>query len=210
MATFTVIAGGHRPSGESPRIARWTAARLEKRGHTVHVVDLSDLSIPMWDEGMWGVDGLKEKWATHWAPINEKLKASDGFVVVSPEYHGMVPAALRNFFLLLGNTASSALAHKAGLIITVTATPTNGAYPVMELRGTVYKNSRVNFIPENLIIRGVQNILKDDVAPEHKGTDEYITKRADYCLDLLEDYAEALKHVRKAGRINTTDYANGM
>lgn len=210
MAIITIISGGHRPSGQSPRIAHWVESQLKARGHSTHLIDLSDLTIPMWDEGMWGVDGLAEKWATHWAPLNEKLKASDSFVVVSPEYHGMVPAALRNFFLLLGNTASSALAHKPGLIVTVTATPTNGAYPVMELRGTAYKNSRVNFIPEHLIVREAQNILHDDVKPEHQGSSDYIAKRAQYCFDLLEDYTEALKHVRKAGRINTTDYANGM
>ncbi len=34
-----------------------------------------------------------------WEPYAKRLQAADGFVVVSPEWHGMVPAGLKNFFL---------------------------------------------------------------------------------------------------------------
>ena len=49
--------------------------------------------------------------------------------VVSPEWNGMVPSMLTNFFLLCSNNE---LAHKPGLLVGVSS-GTGGSYPVAEL-----------------------------------------------------------------------------
>ena len=201
MATFTVVAGGHRPAGESPRIARWFQAQLQSRGHTAHLLDLATQDLPFCDEGLWGVEPLAEKWGKLWAPLAEQLSTSDGLILISPEYHGLVPSKLVNFLLLLGNAKSSPVANKPAYLVGVSAS-VNGAYPIAELRATAGKNNRRVFVPEHLIVR--------DAANAFKAEDEYLSKRANYGLTLLEDYAQALQHVRNAGHLNTTDYANGM
>ena len=76
---------------------------------------ISDNPLPLWDEGAWGDD---PKWEDLWTPIAGELRSSDGFVIVSPEWSAMVPAGLKNFFLLCGGDL---LAHKPGLIVTISA-----------------------------------------------------------------------------------------
>ena len=78
------------------------------------------------------------------SPISNKLASSDAFIVISPEWHGMAPAGLKNFFLMWGK---GELAHKPALIITVSSGD-GGSYPVAELRMSSYKNNRICFLPE--------------------------------------------------------------
>ena len=67
----------------------------------------------------------------------------------------MVPAGLKNFFLCFGRNE---LAHKPGLIVGVSSAD-GGVYPVAELRMSSYKNSRICYIPEQLIVRNVESVL---------------------------------------------------
>ena len=73
-------------------------------------------------------------------------------MVIAPEWHGQVPAGLKNFFLICGRAE---VGHKPALITTVSSGD-GGAYPVAELRMSSYKNNRICYIPEQLIIRNVE------------------------------------------------------
>jgi len=73
-----------------------------------------------------------------WGPIAKQLKSSDALVVVAPEWSGMVPPGLKNFFLLCG---ADVLAHKPGLIVTVSA-GLGGSYPVNSLWHVAQKKKR--------------------------------------------------------------------
>ena len=63
----------------------------------------------MWDEELWS-NG--PQWSMMPA-LKSQLDACDGFIVIAPEWHGMVPAALKNFFLLWAATGE--LSHKPPL-----------------------------------------------------------------------------------------------
>ena len=116
----------------------------------------------------------------------------------------MVPSVLKNFFLLY---TAQQFAHKPALIVTVSA-GIGGSYPVNELRISSYKNSRLCYLPEHLIVREVGTIFngKED---DNKGTEEYISKRADACLDILLAYSDALKGAREV-MPDMSDFPNGM
>jgi NAD(P)H-dependent FMN reductase len=200
---YTIISGSHRPEAESLRIAQYTANRIEKNLKDAHaeIVSLSENPLPLWDEGAWENDS---KWEKLWSPISKKLKAADALVVVSPEWSGMVPAGLKNFFLLCNDQE---IAHKPALIVAVSA-GTGGSYPVAELRMSSYKNTHLLYIPDHVILRKVGDLFK---APEPTTKEDiYLRKRLDYSLQVLEQYASALKAVRSSGVINAKDYANGM
>ncbi|MCB1905163.1 MAG: NAD(P)H-dependent oxidoreductase, partial [Gammaproteobacteria bacterium] len=102
-----------------------------------------------------------------------QLRASDGFVIVSPEWHGQVPSGLKNFFLLC---SVRELGHKPALIVTVSSID-GGAYPVAELRMSSYKNNRICYIPEQIIVRKVEQVLNDDVQQNDPRNDEYYRQR---------------------------------
>jgi multimeric flavodoxin WrbA len=139
--------------------------------------------------------------------LSEKLKVSDAFVIVSPEWHGMATSGLKNFFMLCSST--SGLEHKPALICSVSAVD-GGAYVVAELRASSYKNNRLCYIPENLIVRNVGSVLNDDDSLNDPEAHPYFVDRSAYCLRLLAGYADAMRSLRTRGLIDHETYPNGM
>lgn len=201
---IAIINGSHRPNSQSAKVAAFLADLLLSKGLADHVYryDLTDNPLPFWDEGIWQGDPA---WMALLHPISGELAGSDGFVIVTPEWHGMVPSGLKNFFLMWSNQE---LAHKPALITAVSA-GAGGAYPVAELRMSSYKNNRICYIPEQLIIRNVEKVLNEgaDNDPE---ADPYYRKRAEYALGLLIRYATALRQMRSEGGLFDSDFKNGM
>ena len=200
---ISIIVGSQRQVSQSAKVGAYLAKQLaDKFGATTFTVDLGKTPLPLWAEDK-RTDG--EVWRTKWAPVSKEILSSDAIVAIAPEYGGMVPPALKNFFLLC---ESGEIFHKPGLIVSVSASG-NGAYPVAELRCTSYKNSRLLWIPENLIIRYAEKILNDDSAELSK-EDAYIRRRADYALGVLIAYAKAIAPVREFAESGRKDYSNGM
>src|SRR5690606_35647286 len=129
--------------------------------------------------------------------LRQELHSCDGFVIISPEWHGMVPAGLKNFLLMW--TAGGELAHKPALIVTVSAS-VGGSYPVAELRMSGYKNNRLCFLPEHLIVRNVGSVFNANSEDNDPKSQQYLSERLLYCLQLLREYALALRQVRDSGK----------
>ncbi|MFN3786102.1 MAG: NADPH-dependent FMN reductase, partial [Thiothrix sp.] len=170
-----LISGSHRAHSQSEKVAQVIAQSLLTHGHAseTEVFSLAGNPLPLWDEGLWSGE---EKWQTLLAPLSAKLAASDGFVIVTPEWHGQVPAGLKNFFLLWGN---GELAHKPALIVGVSSSD-GGAYPVAELRMSSYKNNRICYLPEHLIVRHVESVLNADASNNNPDADRYFRERIIY------------------------------
>jgi NAD(P)H-dependent FMN reductase len=71
--------------------------------------------LPLWDQSLWEDD---PEWNERLSPIRKQLASSDGFVIVSPEWHGQVPAGMKNFFLLFNRFE---LGHKPAIIVAVSS-----------------------------------------------------------------------------------------
>lgn len=199
---ISIIAGSHRLESESTRVAHYLECNLHNfKVDSTYLLDLAGNPLPLWDEGAWSDD---EKWSQAWAPVASELQDSDGFVVVSPEWSGMVPAGLKNLFLLCGNRV---LAHKPALIVAVSAGP-GGSYPVAELRMSSYKNTHICYLPEHIIVRNVGEVLKEAEPVNRK--DERLRKRLDFNCRLLIEYARALRAVRECTAIDLSEYPHGM
>ena len=153
---ISIINGSHRLNSQSLKVANYIQTLLNGGiSEQSWLFSLAGNPLPLWDQGVW--DGDLE-WTQLLTPIKEQLASSDAFVVVSPEWHGQVPAGLKNFFLLLGKNE---LGHKPALIVSVSSGE-GGAYPVAELRMSSYKNSRICYIPEHVIIRHAEKILNEN------------------------------------------------
>ena len=200
---IALIDGSHRHNSQSLKVAKYLAARLPvlDSAVTADVIELTGNPLPLWDDMMWQAGSDLQK---QWEPYARRLQAADGFVVVSPEWHGMVPAGLKNFFLYCG---IKDVGHKPALIATDLA-GRNGAYPVAELRMSSTKNNRLCYIPEELIVREVGSVFND--GPPASKDDEFLRDRADFALRLLLDYAKALAAVRQNGAIYEKKYSSGM
>lgn len=202
---ISIVCGSHRREAQSLKVARHIERTLieQELCDTTFLYSLSANPLPLWDESVWEGDPA---WKERLAPIKDELQTSAGLVVVSPEWHGQVPAGLKNFFLLMGRDE---LAHKPALIVTVSAAD-GGAYPVAELRMSSYKNNRLCYIPEQVIVRHVEKVLNDDPADNDPDADPYFRGRIIYALRLLREYALALRQVRDSEAHDFSVYRNGM
>ncbi|MEZ5570660.1 MAG: NAD(P)H-dependent oxidoreductase [Halioglobus sp.] len=201
-----IISGSHRPPSQSGKVARYIEKALLQQGlcDATWLYDLASNPLPLWDEGIWSGD---EQWQRTLAPLSKELKSCDAFVIVAPEWHGMVPAGLKNFFLMW--TAGGELAHKPALIVTVSVAD-GGSVPVAELRMSSYKNSRICYLPEHLIIRYVDTVFNDDPAQNKPSAQEYFEDRLAYCLEMLREYALAFQQIRASGKASVEKYTSGM
>ena len=154
--------------------------------------------IPLWTSER---DERNNFWNKDFKKISLELENSDGFIIIVPEYGGMASPNSKNLFLIFNK---GEFFHKPGLIVSISS-GNGGSYPISELRSSSYKNSHINWIPENIIIRNVEQYL-----PKAHGEliPEWIDQRIDYTCDLLLKYSEYLKPIQKT--INRKDFANGM
>ncbi|UCE76232.1 MAG: NAD(P)H-dependent oxidoreductase [Gammaproteobacteria bacterium] len=202
---ISIISGSHRQASQSEKVARFIQSVLEsqKLCDATWLFKLAGNPLPLWDESIW--EGNPD-WQARLGPLSDQLASSDGFVVVAPEWHGQVPAGLKNFFLMW---SKGELAHKPALIVTVSSAD-GGAYPVAELRMSSYKNNRICYLPEHVIVRNVERVLNDDPAQNNPDADGYFRERIRYALDILVEYAKALAQVRASGATDLSKFKNGM
>ena len=200
-----IISGSHRQDSQSAKIANYLANLLSDTHPQIEawIHDLGKEPLPMWDEALFtGGD--------HWAPLSklrQQCTDSDAFIIIAPEWHGMAPAAIKNFFLVLGNAGE--IAHKPGLLVSLSVL-TGGANALCELRMSSYKNSRICYIPEQLVIRNVLGIYNNDASTNNPEEHDYFVERGKYALNQLVEYAKALKLVRDSGAGDLAPYPNGM
>ena len=201
---ITIISGSHRPNSQSFKVARHVQNTLDNGiCDETWLFSLENNPLPLWDQGIWDGD---ESWQKTLQPIRDQLASSDGFVIVSPEWHGQVPAGLKNFFLLFG---AAELGHKPAQIITVSSAD-GGSYPVAELRMSSYKNNRICYVPDHVIVRNVEKVLNDNAADNNESADGYFRERIEWSLNILTQYAIGLKQVRDSGATATEKFKNGM
>ena len=197
---ISIISASHRKNSQSRRISKIIKDYILKKNNSLDFfsLDMFESNIPLW------TSEKKENskfWNKEIKLISSELASSDGFIFVVPEYGGMATPNSKNFFLVFNN---GELFHKPGLIVSISS-GNGGAYPISELRSSSYKNSHIMWIPENIIIRNVEQF-----SPGNHGEliPKWIDDRIRYTCNLLINYADYLKPIQKL--INRKDFANGM
>ena len=198
-----IISGSHRSPSQSEKVANYMSGRLQLSGVDTWVYPLANNPLPLWDQSIW--EG-NDDWKSRLGPLQKELAECDGFIVISPEWHGQVPSGLKNFFLLF---SAKELGHKPALL-TAVSSGDGGAYPIAELRMSSYKNNRICYIPEQLILRNVERILNDDAKDNDESADEYFRERIDWTLEILSGYVKALKPMRESTPVFHEKFGNGM
>ena len=197
---ISIISASHRINSQSKKISSFIQANLIKidSKSDTNVLDLADAALPLWSPDK--KDGIGV-WGDTWISISNSLNMSDGFILVVPEYGGMATPAAKNIFLLCGN---GEFAHKPGLIVSISS-GNGGAYPISELRSSSYKNTHLMWIPENIIIRNVEEF---NPGAHGKNIPDWLDNRIDYVLKLFLTYASNMKPIREI--VNRKDFGNGM
>ena len=197
---ISIISTSHRKNSQSKKISNFLLNNIVNINSELDMfsLDLGSTSLPLWSTDKKNGKGV---WGDTWNAISDDLNKSDGFIFVVPEYGGMATPAAKNIFLLCGN---GEFAHKPGLIVSISS-GNGGAYPITELRSSSYKNTHIMWIPENIIVRNVE-----EYNPGAHGDNipEWLDNRIDYVLKLLLAYSSYMKPLRQL--INRKDFGNGM
>jgi hypothetical protein len=193
---IVLLSGSNRSSSQSIKVAHYLRERLEalELCDSSELIDLASSPLPLWPE---------EDTQKAWNVQQSILKKATALIVISPEWNGMACPALKNFFLYAG---LSELGHKPALLVGVSA-GLGGAYPIAELRASSYKNSRILYLPEQLIIRSVESVLNSKCPSDEN--DVRIRARADWALDVLCQYDDALRTIRTAIK-HPPEFSTGM
>lgn len=197
---ITLIAGSNRPNSQSRRIVEICREALQTHSDTTtEIVDLHSHPLPLWDP-----DKRTEsaRWDAVWQPVSEALTRADGFVFVVPEWGGMAPPHVKNLLLLADRFE---LAHKPALLCGISAS-LGGAYPISDLRSSGYKNNRILWIPDHLVLRQVGQFHWGDATDNQ--TLAMQQARVRYSLSMLTAYADALGPIRST--VFDPSFANGM
>jgi azobenzene reductase len=199
-----VISGSYRKNSQSHKVANWILERSKTTIAEVEVkpVDIKWLDMALDPEEFWAG---KSEAAKDMKKIYDSFEDVDGFVIVTPEWGGGIPPALRQFILMSGTSFS----HKPVLAVGVSATPVGGIRPIEELKHAS-KNTRFVLIPDPVVIPQVETVfnkLEVDPSNEHE---KYTADRLDYSLKVLEQYVKALSEVRTSGVINYKEFPFGM
>ncbi len=145
-------------------------------------------------------DTNEGEWTETRDKIRETLEESDGYVFVSPEWDGMFSVGIHNMLHYI----KKEMADKPVLAVGVSA-GRGGRYPLQQMRVMGYKNKRFVIIPESLFFDHIKENLIDGVL-----TDERTTKRTDYALCVLIEYAKALTVVRQSGVTDYRTFSSGL
>ena len=89
LNVMAVIGSLHQSSVTKVAVLH-VAEGLRKQGAVVDVLDLSEESLPL-------VNTDTTFTADYYGPLKERVKAADVFVLGTPDYHGSVSGALKNF-----------------------------------------------------------------------------------------------------------------
>ena len=88
--TVMAVVGSLQSKSVTRVAVRHVAAGLEAAGCTVDWLDLVEADLPM-------VNTDTTFNAAHYAPLKERVQAADIFVLGTPDYHGSVSGAMKNF-----------------------------------------------------------------------------------------------------------------
>lgn len=199
---YVIISGSTRPNSQSLKVSTFLQNRLAaiQSDSDIKILSLENNPLPHWDEAVWA-DGYN--WDANWKKTANILKDSDALIIVSPEWGGMAPPALKNLFQL----CTDELIHKPALLFGVSS-GLGGSYPIVELRMSSYKNTKLCYLPEHIIIRQVNTML-NSLEPNDEN-DLKLRERIDQMLKILIAYTHSFKDIRQNSAITENPFAYGM
>ena len=132
MPHISIISASVRTGRKSHRIALYFKNYLtENNIAIVEILDLMEYNFPLFEERL----KLQKNSLKETTTFAEKIKASDGIIIVTPEYNGGYPASLKNVLDLL----LEEWLHKPIAIATASSGPFAGLQSIISLQFTLWK-----------------------------------------------------------------------
>jgi NAD(P)H-dependent FMN reductase len=183
-----VVLASTREGRRGEGYARWIHALLSERpGAQTELLDLREWRLPNYDQAAMPTvaeKGYTDATARGWV---DKIRALDGYVIVTPEYNHGYPGGLKNAI----DHAFVAWANKPVAFVSYGGTA-SGARAVEQLR-LVAIELRMVPIRDEVNVRLIGVALDDQGRP----TDEFYAKRAATMIDTLLWWARVARDGRE-------------
>lgn len=156
---IVILSSSVRKGRNSHRLSLHFAQHLKENfGAEVEIIDLSELHFPLFEERL----SLQENPLPSAVAFGEQIRKADGVVIVTPEYNGGYPAALKNAIdLLVGEWHRKPVA-----IATVSDGPFAGTQVIMPLQFSLWK-LRAHTVAARYHVPMVQNEFDVNGAPSN-------------------------------------------
>lgn len=197
MSKLLVIVGSTRPTRASDRVVPWVMARAAAHaGFEVELADLRDWPLPLFAEHFGTVGDIADP--TYSEPVvrawNKKVKKSDAFLVVTPEYNHSVPGALKNAIdsvwlsFAFRNKPVGAIGYSTGI---------GGGIRAIEHLAQMFVEAEAVPLRNAAVVPFVDKAFTDDGEPTDAMTDISLQ----VLLDDLAWWATALDKARAGGEL---------
>jgi NAD(P)H-dependent FMN reductase len=159
---IVAFAGSLRSGSFNKKLLALAADAARAAGAEVTVVDLRELALPLFDQDLEDASGLPEG-AKKFKAL---LRASDGFLIASPEYNSSVTAALKNAIDWASRAESddepSLVAYKGKVAALFAASPgaLGGLRGLVTLR-SILANIGVLVLPDQVAISKAHEAFDD-------------------------------------------------
>lgn len=168
MYKISIISSSIREERKSHRVALYFNKYLGGNNLAVsEIIDLKEYNFPLFNATL----KTQKNPPANAVAFAEKIKASDGIIIVMPEYNGGIPASLKNAVDLLYEEWR----HKPVGIVTVSAGPFAGTQALVALQFTLWK-MKAWTITEMFSVPKVQDAYNEDGNPTDKVTTDKLAE----------------------------------
>jgi len=175
IPVINIISGSVREGRNSHRVASFFKTYLSINDLAqAEILDLKVYNFPLFDERL---QYMKEP-EQNVLDFANKIKKSDGIIIVTPEYNGGYPAALKNAMDLLYNEWY----HKPVAIATVSDGDFAGTQVITSLQFSFWK-MRALLVPARFNVAKVQENFTEDGTPND--LDIYNKRASGFIKELL-------------------------
>jgi NAD(P)H-dependent FMN reductase len=168
MDKISIISSSIRAERNSHRVALYFNKYLGGNNLAIaEIIDLKEYNFPLFENTL----KVQKNPPANAVAFAEKIKASDGVIIVMPEYNGGIPASLKNAVDLLYDEWR----HKPVGIVSVSAGPFAGTQALVALQFTLWK-MKAWTITEMFSVAKVQEAYDVDGNPNDEEATDKLTE----------------------------------
>jgi NAD(P)H-dependent FMN reductase len=197
MSKLLVIVGSTRPGRAADRVLPWLTEKTA--GHAAfetEIVDLRDWPLPIFGEHLGTIGDFNDP--TYSEPLvkawNNKIKAADAYIFVTPEYNHSIPGGLKNAIDTVW--LSFAFRNKPVAFVAYSGGVAGGVRAIEHLAHVFVETESVP-MRNSVVIPFVTNAFDEEGKPVSPVTNV----AADVMLDDLAWWSAALEKARAAGEL---------
>lgn len=192
-----IVSGSQQMNSNSSKLAALFQTQLHSMKVDTSILNLAEYPSLLHHYGFETSD--KPELADDKTQVLSQLYEADGFVIISPEWGGMLPPALTNLLLLSANGSANGfpMAHKPAFAVGVSASA-GGSNPISLLKAYSAKNSHLVWLPCHLVVQNVESFLATGWQPSGNSRLEQVQSRMDVGIQTLITYSRQLQPVRES------------